>query len=193
MPKLYVPPSKLKVDIQLIEASNHSIPVLHLKHTKPINDLVIVYSHGNSSDLSESLTFLENLALTYGVDVVGYDYSGYGESRVSLIGEETVVRDLELVLSWMKVPLSKVILWGFSLGSYPTVSNAGKFKVGGMVLQCPIASVNCIFEEGVTTKTKFKQDHFSNLDKISSVKCWTFIVHTLEDEIIPVGHGRLLF
>lgn len=97
------------------------------------------------------------------MNVLGYDYSGYGESRVTVIGEETIVKDLELVISWLKIPLNRIILWGFSLGSYPTVCNAAKFKVGGMVLQCPIASVNCIFEEGLTTKTRFKEDHFSNL------------------------------
>jgi hypothetical protein len=60
------------------------------------------------------------------------------------------------VISWTKIPLNRIILWGFSLGSYPTVCNAAKFKVGGMVLHCPIASVNSMFEEEITTKTKFK-------------------------------------
>lgn len=66
------------------------------------------------------------------------------------------MKDLELVISWVKTPLHKIVLWGFSLGSYPTVCNASKFKVGGMVLHCPIASVNCMFEQNLNTKTKFK-------------------------------------
>lgn len=84
--------------------------------------------------------------MTYGVDVLGYDYSGYGESRVYVIGEETIVRDLELVIGWLDRPLSKIVLWGFSLGSYPTVCNAVTYaSLAGIVLQCPIASINCIF------------------------------------------------
>ena len=124
---------------------------------------MIVYSHGNSSDMSDAILFLEGLALNYNIDVLGYDYSGYGESRAAVIGEETIVRDLELVIAWLKRPLHKIILWGFSLGSYPTVCNASTFGVAGMVLQCPIASINCLFEANITAKTKFKEDHFSNL------------------------------
>jgi pimeloyl-ACP methyl ester carboxylesterase len=89
---------------------------------------------------------LEALALHFHVDVLGYDYSGYGESRVPVIGEETIVRDLEIVVAWVNRPLSKIILWGFSLGTFPTVCNAAMYsQLAGMVLQCPIASVNCIF------------------------------------------------
>jgi hypothetical protein len=52
--------------------------VLFLKHKKPISNVLIIYSHGNSSDLSESIVFIEGLAIKYGCDVIGYDYSGYG-------------------------------------------------------------------------------------------------------------------
>lgn len=150
-----------------------------------------MYSHGNSSDLSDALIFLEGLALHYGVNVLGYDYSGYGQSRAAVIGEETIVRDLELVLAWLKRPLNKIILWGFSLGSYPTVSNAS--AVAGIVLQCPIASINCLFESNVNVNTRFKEDHFSNLERIDQVRCPAFIVHSIEDEIIPIQHARILF
>jgi pimeloyl-ACP methyl ester carboxylesterase len=114
--------------------------------------------------MSDGLNFLENLALTYKIDVLGYDYSGYGESRVSVIGEETIVRDLELVIAWLNRPIGKIILWGFSLGSYPAVCSAAKYQnIAGMVLQCPIASINCLFEKNLYPGMQFKEDHFSNL------------------------------
>lgn len=96
--------------------------------------------------MSDGLVFLESLALEFRIDVLGYDYSGYGESRVHVIGEETIVRDLLLIIAWLKRPIEKIILWGFSLGTFPTVCNASIYQnIGGMVLQCPIASINCMF------------------------------------------------
>lgn len=100
---------------------------------------------------------MEQLATSFGVDVLGYDYSGYGESRVQVIGEETIVRDLEIIIGWLERPIGNVILWGFSLGSYPTVCCAAKYQnIGGMVLESPIASVNCLFEKNLHSGIRFR-------------------------------------
>lgn len=54
---------------------------------------------------------------------------------------------MEIVLAWLseKIKLQEIVLWGFSLGTFPVVVTASKYKVGGVILQCPIASVNCLF------------------------------------------------
>jgi hypothetical protein len=54
---------------------------------------------------------------------------------------------MEIVLAWINKPLNQIILWGFSLGSYPVLSAAAKYPVKGVILQCPIASVACFFKE----------------------------------------------
>ena len=46
----------------------------------------------------------------------------------------------------MKVPLSSIILWGFSLGSFPTITNASKYSVGGVILQSPLASISTFLD-----------------------------------------------
>lgn len=56
--------------------------------------MTIIYSHGNSSDLADSLIFIEKISQKLMAEFIIYDYSGYGESRVRDVGEETICEDL---------------------------------------------------------------------------------------------------
>lgn len=74
-----------------------------------------------------------------------YDYRGYGLSQGEL-SEESVYADLETVLSYavhqLKFGLRQILLWGFSLGSCPTVEIAQRYQsLCGVILEAPLASV----------------------------------------------------
>ena len=46
----------------------------------------VIYSHGNSSDLSQSLGFISKFAACFTkFDYVVYDYTGYGKSNIKTI------------------------------------------------------------------------------------------------------------
>lgn len=112
-----------------------------------------------------------------------FDYSGYGESRETEVGEEIICGDLEIVLAWVTggKRLDEVILWGFSLGTFPVLACAAKYPVRAVILQCPIASISCLFHSPLSSDLKFKEDHFSNLELISKVKCNILIAHSSAD------------
>jgi abhydrolase domain-containing protein 17 len=105
----------------------------------------IVYAHGNSSDLGDSLRFITGMTVKFKAEYVAFDYTGYGESRVPSVGEEVICGDVELVLAWLRRPLEEVILWGFSLGTYPVIMCGSRLRVKASVLQCPIGSLSCMF------------------------------------------------
>ena len=42
---------------------------------------LIIYSHGNASDLSDVYFYGAKLVEEYNVDFIGYDYTGYGISK----------------------------------------------------------------------------------------------------------------
>jgi abhydrolase domain-containing protein 17 len=106
---------------------------------------VVIYGHGNSSDMGDSLHFISRMAERFRAEYVVFDYTGYGASKKKEVGEEVIVKDLSIVLSWLACPLDRVVLWGFSLGTYPAVVNSARFKVAGTILQCPIGSLSCMF------------------------------------------------
>ena len=60
---------------------------------------VVIFSHGNGSDLGSVLDYAYYISKLYSVDVICYDYSGYGFSKSRMKpSEQTLYRDLTNVL-----------------------------------------------------------------------------------------------
>ena len=89
--------------------------------------------------------------------------------------------------------MNEIILWGFSLGTYPVVFNSAKYKVKAIILQCPIGSLSCMFYEEYDCNIKFDDDHFANIDHITNVKSRILMIHSNADEIIPIQQAKLLY
>jgi hypothetical protein len=45
----------------------------------------------------------------------------------------------------MNVEKRDIVLWGFSLGCYPTVRAAAKYEFKGVILQSPLSSIYSLF------------------------------------------------
>lgn len=130
----------------------------------------------------------------YTAEYIMFDYTGYGVSRLSTVGEEIICEDMKIVLAWADRPLNKVILWGFSLGTYPIVNIAAQFPVRALLLQSPIGSVSCMFYKNYDVDIKFKQDYFASINHIANVKAKNImILHSDSDEIIPLKQAKLLY
>lgn len=65
-------------------------PLIYFSNKNTIKDeqILIIYSHGNASDLSHVINFSQNVAAEYEVNVLAYDYTGYGLSLGSDINEK---------------------------------------------------------------------------------------------------------
>ncbi|VDQ08619.1 unnamed protein product [Trichobilharzia regenti] len=76
--------------------------------------------------------FLQSLAYRFGVNILCYDYSGYGASSGQRL-EENLYADADAVLHELRerfnVPLNRIVLYGQSIGTAPTVELATKYKV----------------------------------------------------------------
>ena len=134
------------------------------------------------------------------MDVVAYDYSGYGVSHgTTAITENSTYDDIMSVLSFcvqkLKYQLSDIILWGFSLGTGPTVELASRFQnLGGVILQAPLASMNVWIDKNAQWNYDFVNgDLFCNINKIESVSSKILMVHGKNDTIINHRHSKLLY
>lgn len=118
---------------------------------------VIVYCHGNATDLCDDETqdLIVQAANRLDVRMVGIEYPGYGWSASQ--GPSSIKktnRALELVVQnliedegWRQ---ENIWLWGYSIGSGPVCNLAGKRfyrKLGGVILQSPFSSLNQIAYE----------------------------------------------
>ena len=121
-------------------------------------------------------------SIYFNINVVTYDYIGYGIST-GYPTEEKLYHDLKCVMSFtvnnLKIPLHKIFLWGYSLGSGPTVDLASKFSnIAGVVLISPLASCLLWLDKKLKwNKALIKKDTFCNISKIEKIKCHVSILH----------------
>lgn len=133
-------------------------------------------------------------------DIIAYDYAGYGISP-HRSSETNFYQDLETVLSYvvtvLRYQLWEIFLWGFSIGTGPTVEIARRYSsLGGVILNSPLASCLAWLDRDTTSKPfdgYAGPDVFSNITKVAEIQTKVLIIHGGNDQIIPSSHAQSLF
>lgn len=175
--------------LKLTSVSGNKISALYLPH--PQGTYTILYSHGNAEDLGMIRPRLQSL-FQAGFNVFAYDYQGYGTSqgKPSETGSyEDIKTAYNFLVNQSKIPPDRMILYGRSIGSGPTVDLASKQPVAGVILESPFMTIFRV----ITVIPLFPFDKFDNLAKIKKVDVPLLILHGTADKIIPFWHGETLF
>lgn len=179
----------------VVTSSKTSIPVLCFRC--PGAKFTIIYSHGNATDIGGMFVMFAIMALTLKVNIVGYDYTGYGTSKGSGVKptEKQTYRDIERVYDWcletklVTDPQTQVILYGQSVGSGPSCYLATQRPIAGLVLHSAIMS-------GIRVLTPSRAlccfDIYPNIDRIRRVRCPVFVIHGEDDQDVGFHHGQSL-
>lgn len=156
-------------------------------------DKIIIYSHGNAEDIYHCADFMLGMADLFGIDVMTYDYPGYGMSD----GTPTEMGCYEALDSVIKYYVSlnkKIILVGRSLGSgvvvecvtrqknwtYPITLISAYKSIPRVALDYPIES----------SIQKYK---FQSIYKINKLTCPVKLIHGTNDEVISFSHSQDLY
>jgi len=156
---------------------------------------VVIYSHGNSTDIGYMFWQYHRLCRKLKVNVIGYDYSGYGLSSGSP-SEKNSYSDIRAAYEYatkvLNVNPQKIIVYGQSLGSGPTcdIGADAKHPVGGVVLHSGIASGLRIFHEDLKKSPWF--DCYPNVEKIRRIRCPILLIHGEEDTQVSYKHSERL-
>uniref|UniRef100_A0A6N2LHM5 Serine aminopeptidase S33 domain-containing protein n=1 Tax=Salix viminalis TaxID=40686 RepID=A0A6N2LHM5_SALVM len=170
---------------------NHVVAV-YFKN--PEASLTVLYSHGNAADLGQMYDLFCELSLHLCVNLMGYDYSGYGKSTGKPTEQNTYV-DIEAAYRCLEekygVKEEDVILYGQSVGSGPTLDLATRLpKLRAVVLHSPIASgLRVIYP----VKRTYWFDIYKNIDKIPFVTCPVLVIHGTDDDVVSWSHGKQLW
>ena len=191
---IFLPPSPSyragQLPIVMVPTEGASIATLHLPN--PRAGVTLLYAHGNAEDLGQLAPWLEEMRRA-GFAVVGFDYRGYGMSTGGPPSAAGAVHDMEAVYRWvvdtLRVPPSRVVLYGRSVGSGPATDLAARVPVGGLVLESAFVSAFRV----MTKVALLPFDRFPNLRHIRQVRAPVLVIHGTEDEVIPVSHGRRLY
>lgn len=181
------------LDVLLVDTRRgNKIVAFYLRN--PYARLTLLYSHGNAADLGQLYDLFVQLKVNLRVNVMGYDYSGYGAST-GKPSESNTYTDIEAVYNCLEteygVSQENLILYGQSVGSGPTLHLAAKLpRLRGVVLHSAILSglrVLC------HVKFSFCCDIYKNINKIRKVKCPVLVIHGTDDDVVNWLHGHGLW
>jgi abhydrolase domain-containing protein 17 len=187
------PPSSYRagqLPIVMVPTDGGSIATLHLPN--PRATVTVLYAHGNAEDLGHAAPLLEELRRA-GFAVLAFDYRGYGLSTGGPPSAAGATSDMEAVyrhaVQTLKIPPSRIVLYGRSVGSGPATDLAARVPIGGLVLESAFVSAFRV----LTRVSLLPFDRFHNLRHIRRVRAPVLVIHGTEDEVIPVSHGRRLY
>ncbi|XP_050221318.1 uncharacterized protein LOC126671578 [Mercurialis annua] len=182
-----------RVDVlRLRTKKGNEIIAMYVKNPKAC--LTVLYSHGNAADLGQMYHIFTELSLHLNVNLMGYDYSGYGQSS-GKPSEEDTYGDIEGAFKCLKetygVKEEDIVLYGQSVGSGPTLELAtGLSRLRAVILHSPILSGLRVM---YPLKKTFWFDIYKNIDKIPLVNCPVLVIHGTEDEVVDFSHGKQLW
>ncbi|KAF5788185.1 putative serine aminopeptidase, S33, alpha/Beta hydrolase [Helianthus annuus] len=182
-----------KVDVHMIDTKGgNKVVATFWKH--PLGKLTVLYSHGNAADLGQMRELFIELRAHLRVNIMSYDYSGYGAST-GKPSELNTYYDIEAVYNCLKnnygIKQEDLILYGQSVGSGPTLHLASRLqRLRGVVLHSAILSgIRVLYP----VKMTFWFDIFKNIDKVQKVNCPILVIHGTNDDIVDFSHGKRLW
>jgi fermentation-respiration switch protein FrsA (DUF1100 family) len=155
----------------------------------------VLFFHGNGGNISHRLVQARALAAA-GLDVLLFDYRGYGRSTGSP-DEAGTYRDARAarmaLLAQPGIAADAIVYLGESLGGAVATELALAEPPAGLVLQSAFTSVREMARlHYPVIPSALVPDAYPTVERIARVRCPVLILHGDRDDIVPVGHGQSL-
>ncbi|XP_028782901.1 alpha/beta hydrolase domain-containing protein 17B-like [Neltuma alba] len=178
--------------LKLCTKRGNNIVAMYIKNSSA--SLTMLYSHGNAADLGQMYELFSELSIHLRVNLMGYDYSGYGQSS-GKPSEQNTYADIEAaykcLLDKYGAKEEDIILYGQSVGSGPTTDLATRLSnLRAVILHSPILSGLRVM---YPVKRTYWFDIYKNIDKIPSVNCPVLVIHGTADDVVDCSHGKQLW
>ncbi|KAI3435312.1 uncharacterized protein J3R85_006242 [Psidium guajava] len=186
-------PHRENVDVLRLQTRRGAeIAAVYVRY--PMATSTLLYSHGNATDIGQMYELFIDLSIHLKVNLMGYDYSGYGQSS-GKPSENNTYADIEAAYKCLEenygAKQEDIILYGQSVGSGPTVDLAARLpRLRAVVLHSPILSGLRVM---YPVKRTYWFDIYKNIDKIPQVKCPVLVIHGTADEVVDFSHGKQLW
>ena len=159
--------------------------------------LVLLYCHGNAGNVSDRMP-KANLFHRLGLNVLLFDYRGYGKSAGSP-SEEGTYRDAEAAWRYLteakRFPPEKIVIYGESLGNGVALETSLRHAPKVLILDSAFTSIVDMGREVFPwlPVRLMVRTHYDNLAKIPRIHCPVLVMHSREDRIVPFRMGQALF
>ncbi|XP_008807011.1 alpha/beta hydrolase domain-containing protein 17C-like [Phoenix dactylifera] len=174
--------------------TNRGTEIVAMHVRNPGAKFTVLYSHGNAADLGQMYELFVELSRCLRVNLMGYDYSGYGQSS-GKASEQNTYADIEAAYRCLKETYGTheedIILYGQSVGSGPTLDLATRLPhLRAVVLHSPILSGLRVM---YPVKDTYCFDIYKNIEKIPHVNCPVLVIHGTDDNVVKIYHGKQLW
>jgi uncharacterized protein len=177
----------------LTTADGQKVIVWHVP-AKP-GHAVILYFPGNGDYLAGRISRFRGM-ISDGTGLVALSYRGYAGSS-GQPSERGILQDATAAYGFTSAQYaaSRVVVWGFSLGTGVAVALAAEQPVGKLILEAPYTSTADI------AGARFRwvpvrwlmRDQFRSDQRIARVTAPLLIMHGTNDPVIPISFGERLF
>lgn len=162
----------------------------------PLRHLAVLHAHGNAGNISHRLDMADALLET-GVNVLLFDYRGYGRSR-GRPSEEGTYRDAEAAHAWLVArgfAATHLIAFGESLGGAVVAELARRAPLAGLVLQSTFTSIPDLGAELFPfLPVRWLAHHrYDTLAKLPRIRVPLLILHSREDTLVRFAHAERNF
>ena len=159
----------------------------------------ILYLHGSGGNVGV-VAYNEAWAKFHrlGLGVLAVDYRGYGESG-GRPSEAGLYRDASAAHAYLTsrlgVPASRIVIYGYSLGSAVAIDLATRVAAAGLIVEGALLSVPARGAElyPFLPVAWMARNRFASVDKVAQVRMPKLFIHARQDAEIPIAHGRELF
>jgi len=162
----------------------------------PRAQMAVLVCHGNGGNVSHRLEFCRML-LRLGVNVLVFDYRGYGRSE-GAPSEEGTYADAQAAHRWLRergFAAQNIIALGKSLGGAIATELAMRETVGGLVLQSAFTSIADVGAERFPwlPVRRLHKIKYETLKKLPRIHVPVLVMHSREDGTIRFSHGEQNF
>lgn len=157
----------------------------------------LLFFHGNAGNIGDRL---ESLGIFHrlGLNTLIIDYHGYGKSGGST-GEAESYRDAEVawrhLVDTRRIPPKSIVLFGRSMGGAVAAWLAARVAPAGLILESTFTSIPDMAAKvypffPVRLLARIRLDAKASL---AGVRAPVLVIHSADDEIVPLAQGRALF
>lgn len=154
---------------------------------------LMIFAHGNG-ELADYWIDEFDVPRSWGWNVLLLEYPGYGRSQGS--PSEASIRAAALAaFDWARsdprVDAAAIVAYGRSLGGGAAAQIAAARPLAGLILESSFTSVRPLAAR-MLMPGPLVRDPFDNLRALKDYRGPMLVVHGMNDDIIPVSHGRAL-
>ena len=170
---------------------------LHGWYVPGDSDRVLLFFHGNAGNISHRLESIRQF-LQLGLSVLIIDYRGYGQSE-GRTTEQGIYQDAEAAWRYLtetnRIPAGRIIVFGRSMGASAAAYLAARHRPLALVIESSFTSVPDIAREyypWLPVRWLSRLRHSAE-EFVRQSKSPVLVIHSRDDEIVPLRHGQAIF